>query len=483
MARVNPVSVREEFEFLQRKFRQLRRSEAMPPAAQALFKSMLSLMQLLIAVLLEKHTRKTPVNSSLSSAQVQAEDTALRPGAKGKGPQAKRADGEQVQVVTETRVSAVEACRGCARGLSQVPSSGHERRTRVDLVFQVQELHVDAQIKTCPHCHTETRGRFPPDMPGRLQYGPGLVAQGLHLMVTQMVSLKRTAQTLQALSGRRISEATLLAWVRRTHGALADWERQAKKHLLAPPVLHADETGMRVQGKNQWLHSYSSGKLTLKFCHPRRGREAIEAVGLVPQYRGVLVHDRWASYLGYENCRHALCGAHLLRDLQFVVDSNDYAWARQMKQLLVETVEQVRNAKRKVLTQTRYQALQRRYRDLLLQGRKEIPQSPPRRKGQRGRVAKSEAENLLEALEKHEAAVLRFAGEPAVHFTNNLAERNLRMAKVKQKVSGCFRTHPYAVAWCRISSYLQSMSYQGYNPLTAVQIALKGQAARMLEAD
>ena len=192
------------------------------------------------------------------------------------------------------------------------------------------------------------------------------------------------------------------------------------------------------------------------------------------------MHDCWASYLSYAHCGHALCGAHLLRELTFIIDAHGYAWAKRMKRLLLDTCHQVASRDHKTLAPHEYKAVQKRYRTLLTQGAKELPPIPPRLNGQRGRVAKSDAHNLHERLHKHETAVLLFAANPHVPFTNNRAERDLRMSKVKQKVSGCFRTRRYAEAYCRISSYLQSMANQGYNPLVAIQIALAGDAVKNL---
>ena len=306
--------------------------------------------------------------------------------------------------------------------------------------------------------------------------GPGIKAYVVHLLIAQMLSLKRVAQSMHALIGRTLSEATLLGYLAQLHHALAEWERRAIEHLLVSPAMHIDETSLRVDRKNHWIHVYSAGTLTVKCLHPKRGCEAIEAIGILPRYAGVAVHDCWASYLSYAHCDHALCGAHLLRELAFIVDAHGYAWAKRMKRLLLGACHQVSKRDDKTLTPSEYKALQKRYRTILTQGARELPPIPPRQNGQRGKVAKSDAHNLWERMQKHEIAVLRFAKHPDVAFTNNRAERDLRMAKVKQKVSGCFRTRKYAEAYCRISSYLQSMANQGYNPLVAIQIALAGRA-------
>jgi hypothetical protein len=239
--------------------------------------------------------------------------------------------------------------------------------------------------------------------------------------------------------------------------------------------MHVDETSLRVNKRNHWIPVCSAGDITLKFLHPKRGREAIEAIGVIPRYGGVVIHDCWASYLAYDQCGHGLCGSHLLRELTFIVDANGYAWATNMKRLLQQTCTSVAKRKSKKLTQGEYKNLQKRYRTILSRGEKELPPIPPRQNGKRGRIAKSDAHNLWERLKQQEEAVLLFAKLSPVSFTNNRAERDLRMSKVKQKVSGCFRTSQYAEAYCRISSYLQTMANQGYNPLVAIQLALSGQ--------
>ena len=480
MARVNKTSLRTEFEALKARFAALCADGKMGEEGRTLVEALLMLFELLMAVFMEKATPKGSQNSGLPSSQTDRDET-TRPGAKGKGPRAGAAGARAQRRVVETRTAPVTECRACGRELDDIDPTGRERRVQVDIVFETRELTVDAEIKTCPRCRTETRGRFPDNMPGPLQYGHGIVAFATHLLSAQMLSLKRAAETLKALTGRVIAEATLLAWLTRLHEALAGWETTAVERLLTMPVLHADETGLRIEGKTHWLHSVSAGNLTVKRCHRKRGTEALRDIGIVPRYGGVLVHDRWASYFAYENCRHALCGSHLLRDIRFVEDAHDHAWAKRMRTLLLKTCRRVREHPDKALSEPDCKAVQKRYRTILTQAGRELPKPPPRQTKRRGRIAKSDAENLHEALVKYETEVLRFARDPDVPFTNNRAERDIRMAKVKQKVSGCFRTPRYAAAYCRISGCLQSMACQGYNPLAAIEIALNGNAADMVE--
>ena len=477
MATVNKASLRTEFDALKARFESLCAAGKMSPESRTLFDALLMLFELLMAVFMEKHTAKSSANSSLPASQSPDDATARsRPGAKGKGPASNEARAANTRTRTYVAELRVESCARCGEDLTDTACTGHERRTLIDIVFEKVVRHADAEIKHCPRCRTETRARFPAEMPGPLQYGPGIKAYAVHLLVAQMLSLKRVAQSMHALIGQLLSEATLLGYIAQLHHALAEWECHAIERLLAQPAMHVDETSLRVDRKNHWIHVYSAGALTVKRLHPKRGCEAIEAIGILPRYTGVAVHDCWASYLSYTHCDHALCGAHLLRELTFIVDAHDYAWAKRMKRLLVHTCHDVARRDGKTLSEDEYKAVQKRYRTILTQGEKELPPIPPRQKGQRGKVAKSDAHNLWERMKKHETAVLRFANHPDVAFTNNRAERDLRMSKVKQKVSGCFRTRKYADAYCRISSYLQSMANQGYNPLVAIQIALAGRA-------
>lgn len=476
MASVNKESLREEFGALQGRFAQLSADGKITAESSALVEALLVLLKVLMAVFMEKNTPKNSTNSSKPASQTPKDDTALSsPGTHGKGKVFTATRSGNTRTVESVEVSPVSFCEACGEDLHKVPCQGHERRTQIDIVFEKVVTHVDAEIKQCPHCGTQARGSFPGAFCGPLQYGAGIKAYALNLLIAQMLSLKRVQQSLQTLLDQVISEATILKYVLLLHVALERWEQTAIDRLLTLPALHVDETSLRVNKKNQWIHVCSGGEITLKFLHEKRGQEAMQAIGVIPRYGGVIIHDCWASYLTYEHCGHGLCGAHLLRELTFILEANAYPWAKNMKRLLQETCAQVARRKRKKLTARQYANLQKRYRNILTRGERELPPLPVRQRGKRGRIAKSDAHNLWERLRQHESAVLLFACDPNVAFTNNRAERDLRMSKVKQKVSGCFRKPLYAQAYCRISSYLQTMANRGYNPLVSIQLALSGQ--------
>lgn len=478
MANINKTSVREELDRLRSHFNELSSEGSLTRESKMLMQSMLTLLELICAIFLEKNTPKTNKNSSKPSSQTDKDESALsQKGSNGRGKKESSESAANTRVVEFATVSEVAACPVCGEDLTHAHCQGHERRTRIDIVFEKVVEHVDAQIKVCPGCDTQVKGDFPPDMPGPLQYGNGLKAYCINLIVCQMVALNRVQKSVKAMIGVAISEATLLKFVLRLHDSLADWERVVTGQLLGSPAINVDETSLRVERKNHWIHVYSAGDITLKHLHRKRGKEAIEAINIIPRYGGTIIHDCWSSYLSYNHCTHGLCGSHLLRELTFIVDAHDYRWAANMKRLLQESCRKVSGTTMKKLSPEEYARLQRRYRNILTRGEQELPAIPAKPSGQRGKMAKSAAHNLWERFKVHEQAVLLFARDGNVSFTNNRAERDLRMSKVKQKVSGCFRNVEYGHAYCRISSYLQSMANRGHNPLIAIQIALAGNAS------
>ena len=476
MASVNKQSLREEFDALKVRFEQLLAQGKMAGESRALVEALLMLLRLLMAVFMEQHTSKTSTNSSKPSSQTPKDDSAIsRSGTHGKGKALDQARSSNTRSVETVQVAKLTFCEHCGEDLHKLACRGHERRTKIDIVFEKVVEHVDAEIKRCPHCHTQSTAPFPEQFCGPVQYGRGIKAYVLNLLIAQMLSLKRVQQSIQTLVGLLISQASILKYVLQLHQALEPWEKASIERLLAMPAMHVDETSLRVERQNYWIHVCCAGEIALKFLHPKRGQEAMQAIGVIPRYAGVMIHDCWGSYLAYEHCGHGLCGAHLLRELTFIVEAQGYAWAANMKRLLQHTCARVSARKSKKLNRREYANLQKRYRNILTRGEKELPPIPAKQNGKRGRIAKSDAHNLWERLKDHETAVLLFAKQSYVAFTNNRAERDLRMSKVKQKVSGCFRNRQYAEAYCRISSYLQTMANYGYNPLVAIQMALSGQ--------
>ncbi|MXW86428.1 MAG: transposase [Boseongicola sp. SB0673_bin_14] len=268
MATVNGTSLREELDDAEARIAELRKDGKVTEEVDAVIRVLFTLLSVMITVLLERATRKTSRNSGLPPSQTESDETARRGGrdsGKGAKPNLQTGDNLRKTVVEET--VAVEACDACGADLSGVGPVGSERRVLHDIVFEVVERRVDAEVKECPDCRARTKGRFPDDMPGPLQYGAGLQAFVVNLLVAHMLSLRRAVALVQAISGLRLSEATCLGYVRRLDDALMSWEEAAVAHLLERPALHADETGFRVDGRTEWLHVLTDGSLTLKVLH------------------------------------------------------------------------------------------------------------------------------------------------------------------------------------------------------------------------
>jgi len=476
MSTVNKQSVREEFDRLKSEFEKLSSDNKITPEVATLFNGLMLLLNLLFAIFLEKKTKKTSSNSSIPPSQTQKDETSKSESkTNGKGKKENSNKAANTRTVETTEVIPVTCCGQCGESLKGVACKAIERRTLIDIIFEKKIQHMDAEIKECPTCNTIVKGKFPEELKGPMQYGNGIKAYVIQLLITQMISLNRVQKMLKTMIGRVISEATFLAYIIRLYIALAPWEENAKNKLLKLKCINADETSLRVDKKKHWIHVYSSNDITLKLLHKKRGKDAMEEFNIVPKYGGVLVHDCWSSYLSYKHCLHGLCGSHILRELTHAIESNNYSWAKNLKKLLKEYCLKVSRTKDKKLSDEEYAKLQKRYRNILTRGGKELPEIPKPKKPKRGKIAKSDAHNLWERLKKYESAVLLFAKLSYVPFTNNRAERDLRMTKVKQKVSGCFRTEKYARAYCRISSYLDTMANKGINPMIAVQMALSGE--------
>lgn len=473
MATINKESVRAEFDKIKVGFDEQVKAGKVSTEVAMLVNTLMLLFNLVLSIFMEKSTKKTSANSSIPPSQTTPDDTSTTNKNKaGKDKQQTITKAGNTRTVETVTVFSALTCDTCGEDLSHVECTCIERRTKIDIIFEKTEEHVDVEVKQCPTCDATVKAKFPDDMPGPLQYGNGIKAYVIQLIIAQMVALNRVADMVSALIGRVISDATMLGFILRLHSALAPWEDNARRQLMVTQSMHVDETSLRVDKKNHWIHVYSSGDITLKFLHPKRGKEAIEDIGIIPHYSGEIIHDCWASYLSYDHLKHGLCGGHLLRELTFIIDSNGYRWAKKMKRLLQKACKMVSSRKEKCLTADEYLKLARLYRKIIAAGEKELPAIPEKTTKRRGKVAKSDAHNLWDRLKKYETSVLLFARVPHVSFTNNRAERDLRMAKVKQKVSGCFRTEKYAQAYCRISSYLQTMKNKDINPLVAISMAL-----------
>ncbi len=384
---------------------------------------------------------------------------------------------KQVESPDAVLIHPVEWCEHGQQDLRTHPADVPERRQVIDLPTKrlwVTEHRVEE--KQCPRCFHLTRASFPASVKAPVQYGTGIQALAVSLVQGQVVPYARASQLLRDLLGIELSAGSIASFVQTCHQQLAGVEKELKAALVKARVLNQDETGLRVGKAGWWVHVCSTARLTHYAAHPSRGRTALDAIGIAKEFRGTSVHDGLVSYQGYPFI-HALCNVHHLRELTFVEEVLKQAWARKMKDLLLEMKAEVARAKAagKQDVEVRERArLLSRYDEILTEGYQANPPAPPPEKRRRGRPKQSPARNLLDRLSQGKWAVLRFLHDFAVPFDNNLAERDLRMIKVQQKVSGCFRTEDGVAMFCRIRSYLSTLRKQGIALLSALEHTLSG---------
>jgi transposase len=370
-------------------------------------------------------------------------------------------------------------CTTCQQPLDEsAPVAGYERRQVHELppvrlvVREHRALHV-----RCPTCAQVSIGAFPAEASSRAQYGPRLRALVVYLVEHQLIPYARVRELLADLLGAHVSLGTLTRWVQQGAQVLRPVEEAIKAALHRAPVLHSDETGVRRAGKLAWAHVASTARLTHYAIHAKRGHEATDAIGILPGYRGVSVHDGWKPYRHYPQCRHALCNIHHLRELTFLEEQYRQPWATELKGLLLEmkaAVEQARSRGEQQLPEAERTAFVAHYEDLLTAGRAANP-PPERPPGRRGRVKQSPARNLLERLSLGQGEVLAFLHDLRIPFDNNQAEQDLRMLKVQQKIAGSFRAESGSDAFARIRGYCASLRKQGVGLLAALQTVFTGQ--------
>lgn len=369
------------------------------------------------------------------------------------------------------------ACASCGHELASAAVLRTERRQVIDLpVVRAQVVEHQAQTRGCPGCGQATTAPFPADVPAPVQYGPGVATLAVYLHQEQLLPVERTGRVLGEVFGCPIGNGTLERMVARCADAVAGIVAAIKQAVIAADVVHADETGLSLSGKTAWLHVASTARLTWYATHRKRGREALDALGVLPAVRGRVVHDGLWSYWHYEQCAHALCNAHHLRELTFVEEHLKQAWAGRLKTLLLEIKEAADRARTDgvpTLPPAAQQCWAARYADLVAEGLRLNPPAPPTG-GKQGRPRRSPAGNLALRLATHRAETLAFMTDLRVPFDNNQAERDLRMMKVRQKISGCFRSMTAIERFCHLRSYVSTLRKQGLPILASLADAVRG---------
>ena len=371
----------------------------------------------------------------------------------------------------------VKQCSCCGKSLRHVKARFIDKRQVIDIPpLKAIVTEHQSETKCCPNCYTVTKAPFPDNVTKAVQYGNNIKSITNYLTHYQLIPSGRTIQFVKDIFGCSIAEGSLFTW----NQELADKTRTSysaiQKTVAGSPVINNDETGVNCEKKNYWFHIASIPLATYFTVHPKRGKEAMDAAGILPGFTGTTVHDMWASYFQYP-ARHGVCNAHVFRELTFALEEFKQRWAGNLRKQLcrIHTLVENRRASNISALDDRTRKRNRaRYDTLIAQGLK----NNPRQRGDphvRGRVKQSKVRNLLERLRDHADSVLLFMYDFTVPFTNNLAERDLRMSKVKMKISGCFRSVAASETYCRIRSYISTASKNGITVFNAIVSAFNGQ--------
>jgi transposase len=456
----------------------LKKEKDLSPALRSALEVLLILVALLLnrMTLNSKNSSKPPStdpNRKKSSRQGQS---SRKPGGqKGRNGATLQpvADPDEVEVLTVDR-------RSLPKG-PQYREAGHESRQVIDIDIARFVTEYRAQILE-DNQGNRFVAAFPEGVNRPVQYGLNLKANAVYMSQYQLIPYDRIRDHFQDQMHIPASAGSVFNFNKEAYEGLASFGQWAKTQLARSDLLHADETGINIGGKRHWLHCASNASLTWFYPHAKRGTEALDEIGILPFFKGVLCHDHWKPYYHYD-CTHALCNAHHLRELERAWEQDHQQWAREMQALLIDIRTAVADAGG-CLPADEAKRWRRRYRRLLKKAETECP--PPdesQRQGKRGRLKRSKARNLLERLRDFEQDVLRFMEVESVPFTNNQGENDLRMTKVQQKISGCFRSMEGAKIFCRVRSYLSTCRKQGMSATQALTLLFQGKDPDFMKRD
>lgn len=433
--------------------------------------AVLRLMMTLIQVLIQKLQTNSSNSSKPPSADGPKRSRRITPGKKKKKSDKTVGGQEGHEGTTLEKVENPDEIIDLTIDRRTLPkgesfrSEEPESRQVFDVVLQcmVREYRAEVLVDSKGNRYVAT---FPESVTKAAQYGASVKSLAVYLSQYQLIPYNRVQEMFEDHFGLSISQGSLHNFNKEAFERLEFFEAAAMETLKKAQVLNADETGIQIGETNHWLHVLCTPKTTYFFAHEKRGSHAIDDMGILKDFSGVLIHDHWKPYFGYTD-KHGLCNAHHLRELQWVIDFKEQKWAGSMKRFLISTNKLVITAGG-ILSVEEQKTRRDRYRQIIAEGKRECPMTVPTLGTGLKRVAQTKERNLLDRLDKHEDSVLRFMSEKNVPFTNNQAEQDIRMVKVQQKVSGCFRSMNGARYFCRIRGYLVTNNKRGTSPHAAL---------------
>jgi len=447
----------------------LRQEKDLSPALKSMFGVLIMVVKLLANSLgLNSRNSSKPPSSDPNREKESKKKSDRKPGGqKGRTGTTLRQieEPDKVQVINVDR-------RTLPRGRYQ--TVGFEKRQVFDI--DISRLVTEYQAEVLESAEGKRFvASFPEGVTKAVQYGNNLKAHAVYMSQYQLLPYNRIEEYFSEQLQIPVSSGSLFNFNREAFDRLASFDTIVKDKLASAKLAHVDETGINIDGKRRWLHVVSNDSWTYFSPHEKRGKEAMDAIGILPRFRGVLCHDHWKPYYQYRECLHSLCNSHHLRELTRAWEQDNQRWARQAKELLEQINREVK-ASGGQLEAAESDLYRKKYREILAEAEKECPPPEDRqRKGKRGRIKRSKSRNLLERLINYEEDVLRFMDDPIVPFTNNQGENDIRMTKVQQKISGCFRSLDGAQMFCRIRSYLSSCRKQDISSSLAMDLLLKGE--------
>ena len=380
--------------------------------------------------------------------------------------------------VIECKIETGQRCEKCGELLPVHGADHLHCQPEVRQVFELPAIRLEvteyqAQRVICPLCREVTTAAFPEGVNAPAQYGPHLKATAIYLGNYQLIPYERLQELFADLFGCSLSQGTLANFVKAGGKRAASAVASIREHIKQSDTVHGDETGCRLHGKRHWLHVASTDLFTCYMIHARRGYEALKDFGLLDGFTGNLIHDFYSSYYRFTNCKHFQCAAHILRELTYLHEEMDQEWAGKMKELLLEAKalrdreNQRDEGQRRIIGNKTRDRIQDRYADIVLEGLAKNPEPEPR-PGKRGKPARDKALNLLIRFEERYEEIMGFFEYENVPFDNNQAERDLRMMKAREKISGTFRSEAHTSAFCDIRSVISTLKKQGRNVMMGI---------------
>jgi transposase len=370
-------------------------------------------------------------------------------------------------------------CKHCGNNLLNTKVKRYEKRQKFDIIINQNVIEYRIEIKKCSYCGLIYKADLPENIIKKTQYGSRVLAIAVYLRNFQLIPYERISRALQDFFGLKITVATIINAENKCFHNLKGVTNNIKNRLIRENVINCDETDINLNGRKHHCHVISTEKLTLYFHHRNRGYKAMKKMGVLPKYRGIVVHDFWKPYFKYKSCEHAVCNVHILRELKEISKNKNQEWALEMSNLLLEIKKYIDSVK-KLDCNTEEETIKNfveKYDFILSKG---FESNRPSQDSEvnirkRGKKAQSDAKNLLDRFSKYKTEVLRFATDLRVPFGNNQAERDIRMTKVQQKISGAFRTRHGADAFFRIRGYISTLMKNDMSVISSLEAALKGE--------